>query len=100
VCGSVKLALGPAKLPLVSTGSEQQGWEQLATVFALALRNSGGHRLHDRDDLRHYAVSVLGAVSLLLGQIRYHHGDPPMLAEDADGGSGQRTFRVLTGNSD
>ncbi|MCL5947619.1 MAG: TIGR02391 family protein [Actinobacteria bacterium] len=82
-----KTALGPTKFALGSTDSEQQGWRQLATGFALALRNSGGHRLHDRDDLRRYAIGVLGTASLLLCQIRYQYGDPPAVAEDASGGN-------------
>jgi len=72
-----KLAVGPTKFPLGSSDSERQGWHQLATGFTLAIRNSGGHRLRDRDDLWRYAVGVLGTASLLLYQIRYQYGDPP-----------------------
>jgi hypothetical protein len=84
VTGSVnvfKMAIGAAGFELAKgTPSEQQGWQQLATGFALALRNVSGHRISDRNDAARYSLGVLGLASLLLTQVRHEYGDPPSLA--------------------
>lgn len=85
VKGSVdvfKAAIGQGGFALAqgSAASEQQGWQQLATGFALALRNVSGHRISNRSDLPRYALGVLGIASLLLTQVRHEYGDPPSLA--------------------
>lgn len=82
VTGSVdvfKAAIGPGAFTLPKAGSpgEQQGWQQLARGFALALRNPAGHRINNRSDARRYALGVLGTASLLLTELRHEYGDPP-----------------------
>ena len=82
VTGSVnvfKAAIGQASfvLPKVGPASEQQGWQQLAAGFALALRNPSGHQIKNRGDAKRYALGVLGTASLLLTEIRHEYGDPP-----------------------
>jgi hypothetical protein len=82
VTGSVnvfKAAIGPTGfvLPKAGPASEQQGWQQLATGFALALRNPSGHQIKNRSDAKRYALGVLGTASLLLTELRHEYGDPP-----------------------
>jgi hypothetical protein len=83
VTGSVnvfKAAIGGPNgfiLPKAGPTSEQQGWQQLATGFALALRNPSGHQVRHRSDAERYALGALGVASLLLTEIRYEYGDPP-----------------------
>jgi hypothetical protein len=85
VTGSVnvfKAAIGGPSgfiLPKAGASSEQQGWQQLATGFALALRNPSGHQVRHRSDAERYALGVLGVASLLLTEIRHEYGDPPKL---------------------
>jgi Protein of unknown function (Hypoth_ymh) len=87
VTGSVnvfKAAIGAGGFQLAKvTPSEQQGWQQLATGFALALRNVSGHRVSDRDDAARYSLGVLGLASLLLTQVRHEYGDPPSIVPKA-----------------
>jgi hypothetical protein len=64
-------------LPKGGPASEQQGWQQLATGFALALRNPSGHQVSNRLDAERYALGVLGMASLILTEIRHEYGDPP-----------------------
>jgi len=82
VTGSVnvfKAAIGSNGfvLPKAAQSSEQQGWQQLATGFALALRNPSGHQINHRSDAERYALGVLGMASLLLTEVRHEYGDPP-----------------------
>jgi hypothetical protein len=82
VTGSVnvfKEAIGPKGFLLAKAGpaSEQQGWQQLAAGFALALRNPSGHQVRNRSDAERYALGVLGMASLLLTEVRHEYGDPP-----------------------
>jgi hypothetical protein len=83
VTGSVnvfKAAIGGPNgftLPKAGPSSEQQGWQQLVTGFALALRNPSGHQVSHRSDAERYALGVLGMASLLLTEIRHEYGDPP-----------------------
>lgn len=83
VTGSVnvfKAAIGGPNgftLPQAGPSSEQQGWQQLATGFALALRNPSGHQVRHRSDAERYALGVLGVASLLLTEVRHEYGDPP-----------------------
>ena len=82
VTGSVNVfkgAIGPSGfvLPKVGPSSEQQGWQQLAVGFALALRNPSGHQVRHRSDAERYALGVLGMASLLLTELRHEYGDPP-----------------------
>jgi len=58
----------------VATG-ELEGWHQLGRGFMSACSNVDRHRIQNRDDLRRYAVGVLGTASLLLTQMRYQHGN-------------------------
>lgn len=81
VKGSVdvfKAALGSGNFILGGgQPSETQGWQQLGTGFALALRNRSGHRVESRGDAKRYALGVLGLASLVLTEIRHDYGDPP-----------------------
>ena len=82
VTGSVnvfKAAIGSSGflLPKAGPTSEQQGWQQLAIGFALALRNPSGHQVKNRSDAERYALGVLGVASLLLTELRHEYGDPP-----------------------
>lgn len=82
VTGSVnvfKAAISPTGflLPKAGPASEQQGWQQLAVGFALALRNPSGHQINNRSDAKRYALGVLGMASLLLTELRHEYGDPP-----------------------
>jgi hypothetical protein len=61
------------EFPLGQTQGEREGWHQFARGFAAALRNVDTHRIQDRDDLKRYALGVLGAASLLLTQLRHKH---------------------------
>ncbi|HUZ56385.1 MAG TPA: TIGR02391 family protein [Streptosporangiaceae bacterium] len=84
VSGSVnvfKAAIGSSgfQLPKAGPASEQQGWQQLAIGFALALRNPSGHQIKNRGDAERYALGVLGTASLLLTELRHEYGDPPKL---------------------
>lgn len=84
VTGSVnvfKAAIGSSGFVVPKAGppSEQQGWQQLAAGFALALRNPSGHQVRHRSDAERYALGVLGMASLLLTELRHEYGDPPKL---------------------
>jgi hypothetical protein len=61
--------------PLGTSAAEREGWHQLGRGFMSACSNVDRHRIQNRTDLRHYAVGVLGAASLLLTQMRYQHGN-------------------------
>lgn len=58
---------------LGKTASEKRGWQLFAQGIAKALRNVDTHRIQDRDDIRRYALGVVGACSLLLTQMRHEH---------------------------
>ena len=80
VTGSVnvfKAAIGSNGfvLPKTAQSSEQQGWQQLATGFALA--NEVVDQINHRSDAERYALGVLGMASLLLTEVRHEYGDPP-----------------------
>jgi hypothetical protein len=60
-------------LMLGSQSSEHEGWRALGTGMALAIGNVDRHRRQQRNDLRRYAIGVLGLGSLLLTQIRHQH---------------------------
>jgi hypothetical protein len=61
--------------PLGTAAPEREGWHQLGRGFVSACSNVDRHRIQSRDDLRRYAVGVLGTASLLLTQMRYQHGN-------------------------
>lgn len=63
------------EFPIGQTESEREGWHLLARGFAAALSNVDRHRIQERDDLRRYAIGVLGVGSLLLTQARWEHGN-------------------------
>lgn len=69
----IKAVLHPEKgsHPLKPTGhvGEAEGWHLYALGIFKAVRNASGHRLNAGADERH-AVGVLGAVSLLITQLR------------------------------
>jgi hypothetical protein len=75
----LKAAIGSTGflLPKAGPASEQQGWQQLAAAFALALHNPSGHQISNRSDAKRYALGVLGMASLLLTELRHEYGDPP-----------------------
>ncbi|WP_341728091.1 TIGR02391 family protein [Brooklawnia sp.] len=64
-------ANGP--LPLGSQANETDGWRMLGSGMIAALGNVDRHNIQTRDDLRRYAMGVVGLASLLLTQIRYQH---------------------------
>jgi hypothetical protein len=61
--------------PLGVAPAEIEGWHQLGRGFMSSCSNVDRHRIQSRDDLRRYAVGVLGTASLLLTQMRYQHGN-------------------------
>lgn len=61
------------QLRLGQQSSEHEGWRGLGTGLTQAIGNVARHRIQQRDDLRRYAMGVLGLGSLLLTQIRYEH---------------------------
>jgi hypothetical protein len=61
--------------PLGIAAGEREGWHQLGRGFVSACSNVDRHRIQSRDDLRRYAVGVLGTANLLLTQMRHQHGD-------------------------
>jgi hypothetical protein len=61
--------------PLGVAQGELEGWHQLGRGFMSSCSNVDRHRIQSRDDLRQYAVGVLGTASLLLTQMRYQHGN-------------------------
>jgi hypothetical protein len=63
------------EFPLGRTQGEKQGWHRLGMGFAMALRNVDTHRIQQRDDVKRYAMGVLGTGNLLLTQLRYEHGN-------------------------
>jgi hypothetical protein len=60
--------------PLGTSQGEREGWHQLGRGFMGGCSNVDRHRIQSRDDLRQYALGVLGTASLLLTQMRYQHG--------------------------
>lgn len=64
---------GPLRLGRV--GAEVEGWRNIASGFMMALSNVDRHRIQKREDLKRYALGVLGAGSLILTQVRYQHPD-------------------------
>jgi len=61
--------------PLGVASAEVEGWHQLGRGFVSSCSNVDRHRIQSRDDLRRYAIGVLGTGSLLLTQMRYQHGN-------------------------
>ena len=53
---------------------EQEGWQSLAIGLFQAVGNVDRHRVQDREDVRTYAMGVVGTASLLLTQLRMQHG--------------------------
>lgn len=64
-----------AELRLGQVKGEWEGWRFLGMGLAQAVGNADRHRIQDRDDLKRYAIGVLGLGSLLLTQLRYEHAD-------------------------
>lgn len=62
-------------LSLGRVRAEIEGWRNLASGFMMALSNVDRHRIQDREDLKRYALGVLGTGSLILTQIQYQHPD-------------------------
>ncbi|WP_052307936.1 TIGR02391 family protein [Nakamurella multipartita] len=69
----VRALAADGPLPLGSQPNEQDGWRNLGTGLVAALGNVDRHNIQERDDLRRYAMGVVGLASLLLTQIRYQH---------------------------
>ena len=61
--------------PLGIAAAERDGWHQLGRGFVGACSNVDRHRIQTRDDLRMYAIGVLGTASLLLTQMRHQHSN-------------------------
>jgi Protein of unknown function (Hypoth_ymh) len=62
---------GPLRLG--GQGNEQEGWRFLGQGPAQALGNVDRHRIQRRQDVKRYAMGVLGLGSLLLTQLRFEH---------------------------
>ena len=62
-----------SELQLGNQPGEREGWLLLGMGFAQALGNSDRHNVKTREDLKLYALGVLGLGSLLLTQFRYQH---------------------------
>ena len=77
---------GPLRLGQQS--SEYEGWRGLGTGLAQAIGNVARHRIQQRDDLRRYAMGVLGLGSLILTQLRYEHPAEIQQAEAEGAGPG------------
>jgi hypothetical protein len=60
-------------LRLGGQGNEQEGWRFLGQGLAQALGNVDRHRIQKRQDVKRYAMGVLGLGSLLLTQFRFQH---------------------------
>ena len=60
---------------LGNEAGEWEGWLYLGMGFAQALGNDVRHNVNQREDVKLYALGVLGLGSLLLTQLRYQHGD-------------------------
>lgn len=58
--------------------SEQDGWGQLGTGFALAIRNSVSHGSERDRFAKQYAMGVLGLASLIVTELKTKYGDPPV----------------------
>lgn len=75
-------------LHLGGQSGERDGWRFLGQGLAQALGNVDRHRIQRRDDVKRYAMGVLGLDSLLLTQLRYEHPaqiqEAESLAETAD----------------
>jgi len=60
---------------LGNEAGEWEGWLYLGMGFAQALGNYDRHNVKKREDIKLYALGVLGLGSLLLTQLRYQHSD-------------------------
>jgi len=81
---------GPLRLG--GQGNEQEGWRFLGQGLAQALGNVDRHRIQRRQDVKRYAMGVLGLGSLLLTQLRFEHPAEILNAEaqaEADGETAQ-----------
>ena len=70
---------GPLRLGRQST--QWEGWRSLGVGLAQPIANVDRHQIQVRDDVRRYAMGVLGLGSLLLTQLRYEH---PAAIKDAE----------------
>jgi hypothetical protein len=64
---------GPLELAIEENPSEGEGWLLFAKGLTMAVRNVAGHRIEDRDDAQKYALGVVGAISLIMTQVRLEH---------------------------
>lgn len=64
-----------AELRLGQVKSEWEGWRFIGMGLAQAIGNADRHRIQGRDDLKRYALGVLGFGSLLVTQLRHEHAD-------------------------
>ncbi|GAA3595542.1 hypothetical protein GCM10022198_19250 [Klugiella xanthotipulae] len=62
-------------LALGSQPNETDGWRNLGTGLIAAIGNVDRHGIQDRNDVKKYALGVLGLSSLLLSQIKLQHSD-------------------------
>lgn len=61
---------GGGNFPLGRTDGEKQGWMNFGIGIVGAVGNAARHRIDERTDSKRYALGVLGAVSLLLTELR------------------------------
>ncbi|MBN9104485.1 MAG: hypothetical protein J0I14_05745 [Propionibacteriaceae bacterium] len=71
----LKVLAADGPLPLGAQPNETDGWRMLGSGLVAAVGNVDRHNIQDRDDLRRYAMGVVGLTSLLLTQIRHQHPD-------------------------
>ena len=64
---------GPLELAIGENPSEGEGWLLLAKGLTMAVRNVAGHRIEERDDAQKYALGVVGAITLIMTQVRLEH---------------------------
>lgn len=71
--------------PLGRTEGERQGWMQFGLGIVGAVSNSVRHRIDERTDPKRYALGVLGAVSLLLTELKNTYPDRCTASTQAPG---------------
>lgn len=77
----IKALASDGPLPLAQLANEIEGWRSLGQGLVAATGNVDRHHIQKRDDLRSYALGVLGTASLILTQIKHVHGPAPDSAQ-------------------
>jgi hypothetical protein len=68
--------------PLGQTDGEKRGWMNFGVGIVGAVGNAVRHRIDDRTDPKRYALGVLGAVSLLVTELKNSYPDRCKAEED------------------